>query len=126
MSASAVPGLDSQTNEVQIVGEERKRLSVVPYRKQLFVSRLTPETTTAEVLEFIHQEFPSQNITVEGFKFSYARWIYSFKIDAPPEVFNVLNSKSFWLNGELVIKELVPNRRRANNRTYFWPIKMFF
>jgi len=30
------------TNDVQIVGGGRKRLSVFPYRKQLFVSRLTP------------------------------------------------------------------------------------
>jgi len=80
------------------------------------VSRLTPETTSADVLEFIQQEFPSQNITVEEFKFQYVRRISSFKINAPPEVFNVLNSKSFWLNDECVIKEFVPNRRRTNNR----------
>jgi len=83
---------------------------------QLFVSRLTPETTSADVLEFIHQEFPALNITVEEFKFPYVRRIPSFKISALLEVFNVLNSKSFWLNDELVIKEFVPNRRRTNNR----------
>jgi len=49
------------------------------------VSRLTTETKSAEVLEFIHQEIPSQNITS------------SFKISPPPEVFNVLGSKSFCL-----------------------------
>jgi len=111
-----VPSFDNQTNDVQIAGGGRKSLSVVPNRKQLFVSRLTPETTSADVLEFIQQEFPSQNITVEGFKFPYVRRISSFKISAPPEVFNVLNSKSFRLNDELVIKEFVPNRRRTNNR----------
>jgi len=77
------------------------------------VSRLTPETTSADVLEFIQQEFP--NITVQEFKFPYVRRISSFKISAPPEVFNELNSKSFWLNDVLVIKEFVPNRRRTNN-----------
>jgi len=47
-------GLDNQTNNVQIRGGGRKRLLVVPYRKQLFESRLTPETTSADVLKFIH------------------------------------------------------------------------
>jgi len=50
VSSIGGPVLDNQTNDVQIVGGGRKRLSVVPYRKQLFVSRLTPETTTADVL----------------------------------------------------------------------------
>jgi len=67
------------------------------------VSRLTPETTSVAVLEFIHQEFPSQNITMEEFKFPYVRRISSFKISAPPEEFN----------DDLVIKEFVPNRRRV-------------
>jgi len=112
VSSVGVPSLDNQTNDVQIAGGGRKSLSVVPYRKQLFVPRLTP----ADVLEFIQQEFPSQYITVDEFKFLYVRMISSFKISAPPEVFNVLNSKSFWLNDELVIKEFVSNRRRTNNR----------
>jgi len=112
VSSVGVPSLDNQTNDVQIAGGGRKSLSVVPYRKQLFVPRLTP----ADVLEFIQQEFPSQYITVDEFKFLYVRRISSFKISAPPEVFNVLNSKSFWLNDELVIKEFVSNRRRTNNR----------
>jgi len=80
------------------------------------VSRLIPKTTPADVLQFIQQELPSENITVEEFKFPYVRRISSFKISDPLEVFNVLNSKSFWLNDELVIKEFVPNRRRTNNR----------
>jgi len=89
-------------------------------------------------LEFVlvHQEFPSQNITVEEFKFPYVPRMSSFKISAPSEVLNVLTSKSFGLNDELVIKEFVPNRRRINNRpstevpasknliVYFWPIKI--
>jgi len=95
VSYIGVPSLDNQTNDVQVAGGGRKSLSVVPYRKQLFVSRLTPKTTSADVLEFIQQEFPSQNITVEEFKFPYVRMISSFKISALPEVFNVLNSKSF-------------------------------
>jgi len=116
VSSIGVPGHDNLTSIVQIVGDGRMRLSFVPYRKQLFVSRLTPETTSADVLEFIHQELPSQNITVEEFKLPYLRRISSLKISAPPEVFNVLNSTSFLLNDELVMKEFVPNRRRTNNR----------
>jgi len=44
---------------------------------------------------------------VEEFKFLYVRRITSLKISAPPEVFNVLNSKSFWVNDEVVIKKFV-------------------
>jgi len=67
VSSVGVPSLDNQTNDVQIAGGGRKSLSVVPYRKQLFVPHLTP----ADVLEFIQQEFPSQYITVDEFKFLY-------------------------------------------------------
>jgi len=76
VSSIGDPSLDNQTNDVQIAGGGRKSLSVVSYRKQLLVSRLTPETTSADVLEFIKQEFPSQNITVEEFKFPYVRRIF--------------------------------------------------
>jgi len=37
-------------------------------------------------------------------------------MSAIPEVFNVLNSKTSWLNDDLVVKEFVPNRQRTNNR----------
>jgi len=84
---------------------------IFPYRKQLVVSRLTPETTSADVLEFIEHEFPSQNITVEEFKFPYVCRISSFKLSAPPGVFNAPNFKSFCFNEELVIKKFVPSRR---------------
>jgi len=36
VSSIGGPGLDNQTNDVQIVGGGRKRLSVVPYRKEFF------------------------------------------------------------------------------------------
>jgi len=39
VSSIGAPSLDNQTNDVQIAGGGRKSLSVVPYRKQLFVSR---------------------------------------------------------------------------------------
>jgi len=80
------------------------------------VSRFSPEATFADVLEFIHQEFPSQNITVEEFKFPYVRRVCSFKIYARLEVFDVPYSKSLRLNDESVIKEFLPNRRRTNNK----------
>jgi len=85
----------SQVSEVQSAAEGRKKLSVVPQRNQLFVSRFTPDTTSEGVLEFIREKFPSVNISVEQFRFSYARSISSFKIFAPPDVFKVLLSESF-------------------------------
>jgi len=106
----------SQLSEVQSAAGGRKKLSVVPHRKQLFVSRFTPDTTSEDVLEFIREKFPSENISVEQFRFSYARSISSFKIFAPPNVFKVLLSESFWLNDDLVIKGFVPNKPRTSNR----------
>jgi len=41
---------------------------------------------------------------------------FHFKIFAPPDVFKVLLSESFWLNDDLVITEFVLNKSRTNNR----------
>jgi len=55
---------DSQLSEVQSAAGGRKKLSVVPHRKQLFVSRFTPDTTSEDVLEFIREKFLSENISL--------------------------------------------------------------
>jgi len=96
----------NQKNDVQIADGGKMRHSVIPYRKQLFVSHLTSETAYSDVLEFIE----------EVFKFPYDRKISFFKISDLPEIFNVLSSKSFRLNDELVIHGSFPYRRRTNNR----------
>jgi len=57
----------SQFSAVQSAAGGRKKLSVDPHRKQLFVSRFTPDTTSEDVLEFICEKFPSENISVEQF-----------------------------------------------------------
>jgi len=95
---------DSQLSEVSSTAGGRK--------KQLFVSRFTPDTTSEDVLEFIREKFPSENIAVEQLRFTYARStsISSFKIFAPPDVFL---SESFWFNDDLVTKEFVPNKPRT-------------
>jgi len=84
----------SQLSEVQYAAGGRKKLSVVPHRKKLFVSRFTTDTTSEDVLEFIREKFPSENISVEPFRFSNARSISSLKIFAKPDVFKVLLSES--------------------------------
>jgi len=61
------------------------------------VYRLTPETTSADLLKCIHQEFPPQNISLEEFKFPHVHRISSLKLFDPPEVLNELNSKRFGL-----------------------------
>jgi len=81
--------------------------------KRKFIPRFT---TSEDVLEFIREKFPSENILVDQFRFSYARSISSFKIFSPPDVFKVLLSESFCLNDDLVIKEFVPNKPRTNKR----------
>jgi len=48
ISSIGVPGLDNLTNDVQIAGDGRRRLSVVPYMKQLFVLIAVTSTLTSE------------------------------------------------------------------------------
>jgi len=57
---------------------------------------------------------------VEEFKFPYVRRISSFKISGPPEVFNVLNSKSFWLNDELLIEKTLKTLKNPNDIEFVW------
>jgi len=61
--SSTVSG--SQPSKVQSAAGGRKKLSVVPHRKQLYVSRFTQDTTSEDVLEFIREKFPSENISIE-------------------------------------------------------------
>ena len=66
---------------------EQKVLVGVPPKKQIFVSRLAPDTTSDDVKAFIQAKYKA-NVTVEKFKFTYLREISSFKISVTAEHFN--------------------------------------
>jgi len=60
---------------------------VVPLKKQIFVSRLSPDQTSSDVFSYIQDKTKADNIKVEKFNFSYARDISSFKITVPNDLF---------------------------------------
>jgi len=80
-------GLPAQvgTSEIQSAGP--KPLAVVPLKRQIFVSRLSADQTSSDVLSYIQDKTKADTIKVEKFNFSYARDISSFKITVPNELF---------------------------------------
>ena len=81
-----------------------KPLLAVPLRKQVFVSRLHPDTLAEDVIAYIQSKIPNSIITVEKFKFKYSREISSFKLNVPPELFDTICCSSFWPQ-DLLVKE---------------------
>lgn len=108
-------GLPAQvgTSEIQSAGP--KPLAVVPLKKQIFVSRLSPDQTSSDVLSYIQDKTKADNIKVEKFNFSYARDISSFKITVPNELFSTICSGDFWPDS-MVVKEFeakIKNRKKG-------------
>jgi len=87
-----------------------KPLVAVPLRKQIFISRLHPDTSIDDVKAYVQSKFPSALIAVDKFKFSFARDISSFKLNVPPELFPTICCKNFWPN-DLLVKEFTPHKR---------------
>lgn len=79
----------------------------IPPMKQIFVSRLAPDSTSEDVMAYIQAKISDATIKVEKFKFSYDRQVASFKINVPPEHFATTSSPSFWPE-YLVVKEYKP------------------
>jgi len=48
-------------------------LVAVPLRKQIFISRLHPDTSIDDLKAYVQSKIPNGLITVEKLKFSYAR-----------------------------------------------------
>lgn len=94
-------------------------LNVVPPRKTVFVSRLTPDTVENNIKNFIRVKCPHFNENdCNVFKFSYSqpRDISSFKITVPLKIFDTIIDESFWPQGVLV-KEFLPRERQRHGVT---------
>lgn len=85
-------------------------LVVVPPRKTIFISRLSPDTSVDKIVNFIKlnfSEFNDKDCKVFKFNYSEPRDISSFRIIVPRKVFDVLIEQSFWPEGVLV-REFIP------------------
>jgi len=89
-------------------------LVAVPLRKQIFISRLHPDTSIDDVKAYVQLKIPNAPITIDKFKFSYTRDISSFKLNVPPELFTTICCNKFWPN-DLVVKEFTSHKRSKPN-----------
>jgi len=106
-------GLPAQVGTLEIQFAGPKPLALVPLKKQIFVSRLSPDKTSSDVLSYIQDKTKADNIKVEKFNFSYARDISSFKITVLNELFSIICSGDFWPDN-MVVKEFeakIKNRK---------------
>jgi len=78
--------------------------------KQIFISRLHPDTSIDDVKAYVQSKILNAPITIDKFKFSYTRDISSLKLNVPPEVFTTICCNKFWPN-ILVIKEFTSHKR---------------
>ncbi|KAH8356494.1 hypothetical protein KR200_001844, partial [Drosophila serrata] len=100
------PGIPADNGTADNQSALPKALIAVPPTRHIFVSRLSPDQTSEDVLAFIQGKTRAEKIKikVEKFKFSYARDISSFKINVPNELFNTICSPNFWPE-YIVVKE---------------------
>ena len=84
-------------------------LSVVAPRRQVFVSRLSSDTTCETVASYIASK-SSANVSVTKFNFSVPREISSFKISVPNDVFPTICDSNFW-PPHMIVHEFKPKKR---------------
>ena len=85
-------------------------LKAIPSPKLLFVSRLTPDTTVSDLVDYLNSGFGG----IARFKAEACRKISrldsnfsSFKVIIPSRVFNTFLNKSFW-PADSIVKEFTP------------------
>lgn len=88
-------------------------LVVVPPRRTIFLSRLSPTTSTDNIRTYIKSKcvgLKDNDFNVLKFNYSEPRDIASFKIFVPDRIFDTLVNKSTWPEGTLV-KEFIRRER---------------
>lgn len=92
-------------------------LVVVPPRRTVFISRLSPHTSVEEIGNYIKSIRPDIGEVISVFKFNYSqpRDISSFKIIVPGEFFDNVVSSAFWPDGVLVREFVHRDRIRVGS-----------
>lgn len=89
-------------------------LRAVPAKKTIFVSRLTSDTTADAVNHFIKNKIGNDaDILIQKFNFPQPRYISSFKITVPANLFATLLNLNFWPTNTLV-REYIYKPRSQN------------
>lgn len=90
-------------------------LKVVPRKKSIFLSRLDPETSEAQLKSYIETKVQNvSNFIIKKFNFRYSRDVASFKIIPDDNAYNILIDRNFWPKGT-VVHEFVERPRRVPN-----------
>lgn len=87
-------------------------LVVVPPRRTVFLSRLAPDTTIEEIVNYVKSSRPDigEDVVVYKFQFTQQRDISSFKILVPGKYFDDIVQREFWPDG-ILVREFVHRER---------------
>ena len=90
------PPVQTQSASQNLPGP--KLLRVVEPLKHIFVSRFAEETSESDIQDFIARKLPIKDakLKVTKFKYSYARYVASFKISLPLSIYETVITESFW------------------------------
>lgn len=92
-------------------------LVVVPPRKTIFLSRLSPDTSIDHIRSYVKSKCTGildKEFSILKFNFSQPRDIASFRIYIPARMFETLVDKSFWPEGALVREFVHRDRGRSD------------
>lgn len=100
--------------------EESTNLKTVDRRDFLFVSRISPEYETDDMLNFLTEVRKCTNITVEKLTSRYPEAYSSFKVGFPSSFFKNAFSADFWPKGTFVnrffVKKVNLNYKNKDNK----------
>ncbi|KAH8334811.1 hypothetical protein KR067_004336, partial [Drosophila pandora] len=97
-NGNPLPGPPERTDAAVLPTVAPKPLQVIPPVRQIFVSRLAPDTSEIDISAYIKAKTKAV-IRVEDirkFKYSYSRRMSSFMIRVPVPMFVMLCSPGFW------------------------------
>lgn len=97
-------------------GSQTRELTVIPSRRSVFVSRLSPDTTVDDINFYLSSRVDSlDSISIYKLNSTFSNRVASFKILVSDTMFGKLVDFNFWPSGALV-KEFVyrDNFRRSN------------
>lgn len=92
-----------------IVNTNTPLFSVVAPRKQIFISRLSADTSCESISAYIATK-STASVAIQKFNFSTPREIASFKLTVPSDSFSLLCDPSFW-PPHMVVHEFRPKKR---------------
>ncbi|KAH8332298.1 hypothetical protein KR067_012178, partial [Drosophila pandora] len=110
-NGNPLPGPPERTDAAVLPTVAPKSLQVIPPVRQIFVSRLAPDTSEIDISAYIKAKTKAV-IRVEDirkFKYSYSRRMSSFMIRVPVPMFVTICSPGFWPE-DIFVQEHQPSK----------------